>query len=176
MRITSVRDAVAPMSSAIANAYIDFSKMTASIVAVTVEDGTGRSATGYGFNSNGRYAQPGLLRERFIPRLLEAPEAALAHADGGLEPARQIVRQEWAALVEADPRPPVSAKTRLQEWTLGRGLGLPQYDLVSSSGPSHNPVFMVRVSAAGQEAEALGENKRAAEQAAAAALLKALGA
>ncbi|HZF76497.1 MAG TPA: ribonuclease III [Acetobacteraceae bacterium] len=110
--------------------------------------------------------------------LADATEALLGavYLDGGLEPARQIVRQEWAALVEADPRPPVSAKTRLQEWTLGRGLGLPQYDLVSSSGPSHNPVFMVRVSAAGQEAEALGENKRAAEQAAAAALLKALGA
>lgn len=110
--------------------------------------------------------------------LADATEALLGalYLDGGLEPARQLVRQEWAALVEADPRPPVSAKTRLQEWTLGRGLGLPQYDLVSSSGPSHNPVFMVRVAAAGQEAEALGENKRAAEQAAAAALLKALGA
>lgn len=94
MRIASVRDGVVPIASAIANAYIDFSKMTASVVAVTVEDGAGRSATGYGFNSNGRYAQPGLLRERFIPRLLEAPEAALAHGDGGLEPAGA-----WAAMM-----------------------------------------------------------------------------
>ena len=87
MRIASVRDGVVPIASAIANAYIDFSKMTASVVAVTVEDGQGRSATGYGFNSNGRYAQPGLLRERFIPRLLGTPEAALSHGDGGLDPA-----------------------------------------------------------------------------------------
>lgn len=87
MRIASVKDAVVPIASAIANAYIDFSKMTASVVAVTVEDGAGRRATGYGFNSNGRYAQPGLLRERFIPRLLEAPAALLAHGDGGLDPA-----------------------------------------------------------------------------------------
>ncbi|WP_431267235.1 enolase C-terminal domain-like protein [Dankookia sp. P2] len=94
MRIASVRDGVVPIASAIANAYIDFSKMTASVVAVTVEDGAGRSATGYGFNSNGRYAQPGLLRERFIPRLLETPEAALVHADGGLEPAGA-----WAAMM-----------------------------------------------------------------------------
>lgn len=94
MRIASVRDGVVPIASAIANAYIDFSKMTASVVAVTVEDGHGRSATGYGFNSNGRYAQPGLLRERFIPRLLETPEALLAHADGGLEPAGA-----WAAMM-----------------------------------------------------------------------------
>src|SRR3712207_3326720 len=94
MRIASVRDGVVPIASSIANAYIDFSKMTASVVAVTVEDGSGRSATGYGFNSNGRYARPGLLRERFIPRLLEAPESALAHDDGGLEPAGA-----WAAMM-----------------------------------------------------------------------------
>ena len=94
MRIASVRDGVVPIASAIANAYIDFSKMTASVVAVTIEDGQGRSATGYGFNSNGRYAQPGLLRERFIPRLLETPEASLVHADGGLEPAGA-----WASMM-----------------------------------------------------------------------------
>jgi L-alanine-DL-glutamate epimerase-like enolase superfamily enzyme len=94
MRIASIRDGVVPIASAIANAYIDFSKMTASVVAVTVEDGAGRSATGYGFNSNGRYAQPGLLRERFIPRLLETPETALAHGDGGLDPAGG-----WAAMM-----------------------------------------------------------------------------
>ena len=87
MRIVSVKDGVVPISSAIANAYIDFSKMTASVVAVTVEAGDGRRATGFGFNSNGRYAQPGLLRERFIPRLLDAAGDALVHADGGLEPA-----------------------------------------------------------------------------------------
>ncbi|HEV7458129.1 MAG TPA: enolase C-terminal domain-like protein [Roseococcus sp.] len=85
MRITSIRQGVVPISSCIANAYIDFSKMTASVVAVTVESGDGRSATGYGFNSNGRYAQPGLLAERFIPRL-EAVGELPAHADGGFDP------------------------------------------------------------------------------------------
>jgi L-alanine-DL-glutamate epimerase-like enolase superfamily enzyme len=94
MKVTSIRQAVAPISSAIANAYIDFSKMTASVVAVTVESGDGRSATGYGFNSNGRYAQEGLLRERFIPRLLEAGELP-AHADGGFDPF-----PAWAAMMK----------------------------------------------------------------------------
>ena len=93
MRIVSVRQGVAPISSAIANAYIDFSKMTASIVAVTVE-GEGRRATGYGFNSNGRYAQEGLLRERFIPRLEAATEAQITAADGSLNPAGA-----WAAMM-----------------------------------------------------------------------------
>ena len=79
MRITAVRQAVAPLHSAISNAYIDFSKMTASVVAVVTDvKRDGKFVTGYGFNSNGRYAQAGLLRERFIPRLMEAaPEGAV---------------------------------------------------------------------------------------------------
>lgn len=95
MRIVSVKQATAPIASAIANAYIDFSKMTASIVAVTVEGEGGRRATGYGFNSNGRYAQPGLLAERFIPRLTEATEAQITAADGRLNP-----QGAWAAMMK----------------------------------------------------------------------------
>jgi ribonuclease-3 len=105
--------------------------------------------------------------------LADALEALLGalYLDGGLEPARALIRREWASLLEASDRPPVSAKTRLQEWTLGRGLGLPEYALVSAAGPSHAPVFVVRALAAGEDAEGSGENKRAAEQAAAEALL-----
>lgn len=71
--ITDIRSAVVPISSDIANAYIDFSKMTASVVAI-VSDVTrnGKPLIGYGFNSNGRYAPHGLLNERFIPRLGQA--------------------------------------------------------------------------------------------------------
>jgi L-alanine-DL-glutamate epimerase-like enolase superfamily enzyme len=94
VKITSVRQGVVPIMSAIANAYIDFSKMTASVVAVTVESGDGRKATGYGFNSNGRYAQPGLLAERFIPRLEEAGELP-AHEDGGFDPV-----PAWTAMMK----------------------------------------------------------------------------
>jgi ribonuclease-3 len=110
--------------------------------------------------------------------LADAVEALLGalYVDGGLEPARALVRREWAQLLEASARPPVSPKTRLQEWTLGRGLGLPEYLLVSATGPSHNPVFVVRVLAAGRDAEGTGESKRAAEQEAAAKLLAQLGA
>lgn len=110
--------------------------------------------------------------------LADAVEAILGalYLDGGLEAARALVRREWAPLLEASARPPVSPKTQLQEWTLGRGLGLPEYLLVSSSGPSHAPLFVVRALAAGQDAEGTGENKRAAEQAAAERLLAQLGA
>ena len=71
MRIVAIREAAVPIASAIRNAYIDFSHMTASIVAVitdVVRDG--KPVVGFGFNSNGRYDQSCLLRTRFIPRLM----------------------------------------------------------------------------------------------------------
>src|SRR5689334_13724959 len=95
MRITAIRDIVAPISSQIANAYIDFSKMTASVVAIhtdLVRDG--KPVVGFGFNSNGRYAVQGLLRERFIPRLVEADAAALLDDTGLIDPAKA-----WAAMM-----------------------------------------------------------------------------
>ena len=67
MRITEVRERTFPISSPIRNAYIDFSRMTLSLVAVVtdvVRDG--RPVVGYGFNSNGRYGQGSMMRERFM--------------------------------------------------------------------------------------------------------------
>ncbi|MBS1881174.1 MAG: mandelate racemase/muconate lactonizing enzyme family protein [Actinobacteria bacterium] len=83
MRIVAVRERAVPIASPIANAYIDFSRMNVSVVAIEtdlVRDG--ERLTGYGFNSNGRYAQSGLLRERFIPRLLAAEPAELLEPGG----------------------------------------------------------------------------------------------
>ena len=78
MKITRIREATAPISSEIRNAYISFTAMTASIVAVetdVVRDG--KPVIGYGFLSNGRYAQGGILRERFIPRIMAVDPATL---------------------------------------------------------------------------------------------------
>src|SRR5436190_10196811 len=82
VRILDVREVTKPISSPIRNAYIDFSKMTSSLVAVVtdvVRDG--RRVIGYGFNSNGRYGQGGLIRERFRDRILEAKPASLLNED-----------------------------------------------------------------------------------------------
>ena len=69
LRIVDIRPAVVPIASDISNAYIDFSKMTASVVAVVTDvERDGKPVIGYGFGSNGRYAQGGILRERLIPR------------------------------------------------------------------------------------------------------------
>jgi L-alanine-DL-glutamate epimerase-like enolase superfamily enzyme len=90
MRITEIREVTVPIASAIANAYIDFSKMTLSLVAVVtdvVRDG--RTVIGYGFNSNGRYGQGGLIRERFAPRVHEAdPATMLNDAQDNIDPDR----------------------------------------------------------------------------------------
>ncbi|MEA2781753.1 MAG: D(-)-tartrate dehydratase [Rhodospirillaceae bacterium] len=73
MRITAIHERSVSIGSPIRNAYIDFSRMTVSIVAlVTDVIRDGRPVIGFGFNSNGRYAPSCLLRERFIPRLLDA--------------------------------------------------------------------------------------------------------
>ncbi|MGE8658005.1 MAG: mandelate racemase/muconate lactonizing enzyme family protein [Achromobacter sp.] len=90
MKIVEIREKTVPISSPIRNAYIDFSKMTLSLVAVVtdvVRDG--RRVIGYGFNSNGRYGQGTLMRERFIPRVLEADPASLLDDSGdNLDPHR----------------------------------------------------------------------------------------
>ena len=56
MKITNIIEETKSISSNIKNAYIDFSKMTISVVAVcsnVVKNG--KPLIGYGFNSNGRY-------------------------------------------------------------------------------------------------------------------------
>lgn len=103
----------------------------------------------------------------------DATEALIGalYLDAGLGAARAFIRREWTVAMEADATPPMSAKSRLQEYLLGRGQGLPEYVLVSAEGPSHAPLFTVSARACGKAAEASGESKRAAEQLAAEALL-----
>jgi len=96
VRILEIREDVASMRSTIRNAFIDFTKMTTSVVAIVtdVERG-GFPVVGFGFNSNGRYAAQGILRERFIPRLLEAPPEALTTEDSAnLDP-----HKAWAVMM-----------------------------------------------------------------------------
>ena len=89
MRIVEVREKTLPLSSPGQNAVIDFSEMTVSVVAlITDQVRGGRPVVGFGFNSNGRYGQGGLLRERFIPRLLRADPQVLLDEAGRLAPGR----------------------------------------------------------------------------------------
>ena len=83
MKILGIREIAVPIKSDIRNAYIDFSQMTVSALAVitdVVRDG--KRVVGFGFNSNGRYAPSGLLRDRFMPRLLAADPHSLVDDTG----------------------------------------------------------------------------------------------
>ena len=97
MRITDVRVEEVPLDARIANAVIDFSKMTVSVVAVysdAVVDG--EPVVGYGFNSNGRYAQSELLTRRLLPRLHGADPKEILDEDGVVDPVavRHVVMRD----------------------------------------------------------------------------------
>lgn len=100
MKIVRILESTRPIKSDIRNAYIDFSKMTLSLVAVVTDViREGKPVVGYGFNSNGRYGQGGLIRERFVPRLMEADPASLQNERGdNLDPhkiwARMMINEK----------------------------------------------------------------------------------
>ncbi|MEZ5363288.1 MAG: enolase C-terminal domain-like protein [Bryobacterales bacterium] len=101
MRIRAIHNAVVPIASEIRNAYISFAKMTVSVVAIVSDvERDGKPLVGYGFNSNGRYDQQGLLSRRFIPRLMDAdPKALLDDERDNFDP-----HKAWKAMM-ADEKP-----------------------------------------------------------------------
>jgi ribonuclease-3 len=93
--------------------------------------------------------------------------------DGGYDQASALVERLWGERMRAPVRPLRDAKTMLQEWAQARGLPTPAYKEVERTGPHHDPVFRVSVSLPDRDpAEGRGRSKRAAEQAAASALLE----
>ncbi|HUC10978.1 MAG TPA: ribonuclease III [Stellaceae bacterium] len=109
--------------------------------------------------------------------LADACEAVIAaiYLDGGFEAAAAFVQRFWEPLIGAMDGAPRDPKTALQEWAQARGLGLPHYELVATTGPDHAPRFTIAASVAGGEAAtATASAKRTAEAGAAAALLERL--
>lgn len=109
-------------------------------------------------------------RDNVLADALEALLAAL-YLDAGLAPARAVVHRFWERAIAAQATPPTNPKSALQEWAMARGLGLPDYTLIGSSGPPHAPVFRIRARAGEAEAEGQGSTRRGAEQEAASSLL-----
>lgn len=113
---------------------------------------------------------PGILAD-----VCEAVIAAI-YLDSGFEAASSFVRRFWEPLIEEMEGPPLDPKTALQEWAQARGFAPPVYELVTTSGPDHAPLFTVAASVAGGEhATASASSKRIAEARAAATLLDRLG-
>ena len=102
---------------------------------------------------------------------LEALIGAI-YLDGGMQAVENFVLPRWTALSKQIETPPKDAKTALQEWAQARALPVPVYRLLETSGPAHAPEFTIAVIVQGYpEKHAKAASKRAAEQAAAAALL-----
>jgi L-alanine-DL-glutamate epimerase-like enolase superfamily enzyme len=93
MRIVDIRDATIRLQGGMANAVVSFADHTVSLVAlITDQIQHHRPVVGFGFNSIGRYAQSGILRERMAPRVLAAPEPDLLTADASQFDAAAISR------------------------------------------------------------------------------------
>jgi ribonuclease-3 len=110
--------------------------------------------------------------------LADACEALLGamFVEAGFNIARDVVRRLWMPLIDSAPRTPADPKSALQEWAQGQGLPLPEYVEISRDGPEHAPRFTAQVRVGRHNpAEGIGASKRAAEQAAATALLQAKG-
>ena len=100
MRIVDVRETTVPLQSELSNATMSFRSMTVSVLALVSDQvRDGEPVIGYGFNSIGRYAQGGLLRERLIPRLLAADPGTLVGEHGDIDP--QLIWQ--AAMRDEKP-------------------------------------------------------------------------
>lgn len=120
-----------------------------------------------GEDDSGGRDNPSLLAD-----VCEAVIAAL-YLDGGLPVVEDFIRRYWTPMMSRSLKPPVDAKTALQEWLQGRGRPLPVYRIVDRTGPDHAPEFTIEVAAgSGKSAVGTGASRRVAEQNAATALLK----
>lgn len=125
--------------------------------------------------SRGEAEAGGRENPAILADVCEAVIAAL-YLDGGLDCAGGFIARHWRPLIDAAGEPPTDAKTTLQEWAQARSLPLPGYREIGREGPDHDPLFTIEVSVDGHApVRATGASKRAAEQAAAAGLLRALG-
>jgi L-alanine-DL-glutamate epimerase-like enolase superfamily enzyme len=170
MKIIDIREVAKPIKSNIRNAYIDFSKMTLSLVAVVTDViRDGKPVIGYGFNSNGRYGQGSLIRERFRPRVLEAaPESLINDAGDNLDP-----HKIWATMM-SNEKPGGHGERSVAVGTLDMAVwdavakiaGKPLYQLLAEQYGSGTPNRKVFVYAAGgyyhpgQDLEALKNEMR----------------
>ena len=118
--------------------------------------------------------QPGMSFSENDNVLADVVESLLAaiFLEFGLEAAGAFLQAHWPLASDTPASREKDAKSRLQEWALGQGLGLPIYRLLAKSGPDHAPemIYEVAVADAGSES-ATGGNRKIAEQKAAAALL-----
>jgi ribonuclease III len=151
--------------------------LTVKLHALVRAEACARAAEAAGLPPHIHLAGPGFdsprARAAILSDVCEAVIAAL-YLDGGMKAARAFIERYWSEMFE-DPGMGAElrdAKTRLQEWSQGRGLPAPAYRETARSGPAHAPHFVIEASVQGLPPETgEGGSKREAEQEAAAKLL-----
>ena len=124
--------------------------------------------------TSGEAASGGRQNRSNMENTLEAIIGAI-YMDGGIEAGKTFISKHWAKAIEEMIEPPKDAKTSLQEWAQGRGLPIPVYEVITTSGPAHEPHFVVRVTVVGFDpVESAGGSKKKAEKSAAEILLESL--
>jgi ribonuclease-3 len=98
--------------------------------------------------------------------LSDAMEALIAavYLDGGMEAVNQYILPYWKVRLTKSDAPPKDSKSLLQEWTQSRGMGIPQYELVGTSGPAHAPEFEMSLTINDITVSASGKSRKVAEQ------------
>ena len=121
--------------------------------------------------SGGEAGSGGRGKKTILANACEAVLGAI-FADGDYDPARAVIHRFWKAQLDTLELAAPDAKSLLQEWAQGRRLPLPRYLEIAREGPDHAPRFTAEVQIDGVAPErGTGANKRAAEQAAALAML-----
>jgi ribonuclease-3 len=120
----------------------------------------------------GKAQRAALLTTNVLADVCEAVIAAI-YQDGGLKAAQKFIAAHWQEKVLAELGPHGNAKATLQEWAQGKGFGVPDYTILTKSGPDHEPHFDVEAKVGAlPPARGEGRTRRDAEQAAAGAMLK----
>ncbi len=120
MRVTQIVETPVRLCGGGANAVVDFSRHTVSLVAIVSDViRNGQPVTGVAFNSIGRFAQSGILRDRMIPRVLHADPEELVDDHGRVDPAKLAA----AAMTDEKPgghgdRAAAAAALELASWDL----------------------------------------------------------
>jgi ribonuclease III len=120
----------------------------------------------------------GRARQTVLANAFEAVIAAL-HLDGGLDPARRFIRRtvlhEHRNGTQVGSVASLNYKNVLQEEAQARGLPIPRYTIVDTTGPEHAKVFLIEASVGDQfTSRAAGSSKKAASQDAARLLMEQL--
>ena len=111
----------------------------------------------------------GRKKDSLLANLFEAMIAGV-YLDGGVEAARQLIERAFQQdITNIDQQDLLfqDYKTALQELAQGRGLPLPDYNVVGEVGPDHDKTFIVEVKVGSLTTRGEGSSKKEAQQQAA---------